>query len=115
MFCALPGVMLIAWSATTAWARAVAHHRSIEAAPFSSISSIGMRFDPRIGAASSIKVVPNGNESSAEAAGSDAAKTSSTGKARQDSMNINSPHPSRGAHEKGSPQQGVEFDRYQGL
>src|SRR6516162_4938620 len=75
--------MLIEPSATTAWARALAHHRSIDAAPFSAISSIGIRLEPRIGATSSISVVPKGNVSPAEASGSETAETNSTSKARQ--------------------------------
>jgi hypothetical protein len=54
-------------SATVACARALAHHRSIEAIPFSWISIIGIRFEPRIGAVSSISVLPNGNGSPAPA------------------------------------------------
>src|SRR5205807_8707700 len=54
-------------SPTVACARALAHHRSIEAIPFSWISIIGIRFEPRIGAASSIRAVPNGNGSLAGA------------------------------------------------
>ena len=39
---------------------ALEHQRSIEAAPFSSISIIGTRFDPCIGAESSINSLPKG-------------------------------------------------------
>src|ERR1700745_1114133 len=59
--------MVMEPSRTTACARALAHHRSMEAVPFSWISIIGIRFEPRIGAASSINVLPNGNGSPAAA------------------------------------------------
>src|SRR6516164_5602844 len=83
--------MLIEPSATTAWARALAHHRSIDAAPFSVISSIGIRLEPRVGATSSISVVPKGNASPAAANGGVSKRQNSTSKTRQQHTIIGTP------------------------
>src|SRR5215472_7286698 len=91
--------MLIEPSATTAWARALAHHRSIDAAPFSAISSIGIRLEPGIGATSSISVVPKGNASPAAANGGASKRQNSTGKARQQHTIIGTPRLRLDAHE----------------
>jgi hypothetical protein len=72
--------MLIAASLTVAWAVALEHQRSIEAAPFSSISIIGTRFEPCIGAESSINSLPKGKLSAALAADSDAETATKTKK-----------------------------------
>src|SRR5262249_30537244 len=93
----------------------VAHHRSMEAAPFSAISIIGIRLEPRIGAASSISVAPNGNESSAEAHGSETATTSNASNARQQLMIIGSPKTRRGTHEGCWSEQTLGLDRHGGL
>jgi len=81
--CKSPGTMVIELSPTVACAGALAHHRSIEAAPFSSISRIGMRLEPRIGAWSSISSLPNGNCSLAMAGSSALPRTSTASQQRQ--------------------------------
>src|SRR5262249_39557964 len=113
--CHIAGAMLVEGSATMTWARAVADHRSMEAAPFPAISNIGIRLDPRSGEASSISVAPNGNESSAEAHGSETATTSNASNARQQLMIIGSPKTRRGTHEGCWSEQTLGLDRHGGL
>src|SRR5581483_3913325 len=60
-------MVMVPSAPTVAWACTLVHHRSIDVAPLSSISIIGIRLVPCIGAASSTSSLPNGNASVAEA------------------------------------------------